>query len=348
LLQKYVDQIIDVVSKTGEVTHGTLLTSGKSDQIVLRQSDGSLRSILLANAAEIRYPTLPEGLITKPTLHWLVNSDGAGERETEVAYLTSGLSWRADYVLLLNNAGTKADLDAWVTLDNSSGASYKNAKLKLIAGEVHRAQPPRNFGARNLAVDMMATAATKQFQEQAFFEYHLYTLQRPTDVLDNQTTQVSLFPSTTVGTKKIYTYDWRVNDKKVGVSSQFENTEANGLGMALPGGRVRVYQKGPDGSQEFIGEDNIDHTPKNEKVTVRVGDAFDIAAERTQKDFRRITDQVSETDYEVKLRNHKKETVEIVVVDHMPHVKINANKIEYHVTVEPEQEAVLTYTVRTS
>jgi hypothetical protein len=262
--------------------------------------------------------------------------------------------------MVLNEDNTKADLDAWVTLDNSSGASYKNAKLKLIAGQVHRAQAP---GRAMMAYDMVASRAVaapeKTFEEQSFFEYHLYTLQRPTDVLNAQTKQVSLFPSTTAGTKKVYTYDPTVNDKKIGVSAEFDNTEANGLGMPLPAGRVRLYQRSSDGSQEFIGEDNIDHTPHNEKVTVRIGDAFDIGVERTQKDLRHISAFVTEVDWEVKLRNHKKDPIEIVVVDHpggdwdviresLPHKKISSTKIEFHVTCEPEQEVVVTYTIRSS
>jgi len=360
LLQKYVDQKIEIVSKTGTVTRGTLLTAQAqpSNQIVVRQDDGTLKSILMSdNVAEIHYPTLPEGLITKPTLRWLVNSDGSGEKEAEVSYLTTGLEWKADYVMLLNEANTKADLDAWVTLDNTSGASYENAKLKLIAGQVHRAEQshapqPMEFMAR-------AAAAPKQFEEQAFFEYHLYILQRPTTILNNQTKQVSLFPSTSAGIKKIYTYDWQTNKDRVAVSAEFENSEANGLGMALPGGRVRIYQKSADGSQEFVGEDTVEHTPKNEKVTVTIGNAFDIAAEHNQLNFRRISDRVGETDYEVKLRNHKKEAVDVVVVDHLwgdweithssvEYKKVSANKIEFRVTAQPEHEVNITYTVRTT
>lgn len=358
LLQKYVDQTIEVVAKNGDIVRGTLMTAtgGQTGQFVLKQSDGSLRSILMENAAEIRYPNLPDGLITKPTLRWLVRSDDAAQKETEVSYLTSGISWRADYVMLLNEANTRADVDAWVTLDNKSGADYVNAKLKLIAGTVHRAPQPRVAKAdRMMAMEMAAPGGG--FEERAFFEYHLYTLQRPTDVLDRQTKQVSLFPSTSAAIKKVFTYDWQVDNDNVTVFAEFENKEANGLGMALPAGRVRVYQTNPEGGQEFIGEDNIEHTPKNEKVTVRIGNVFDVAAERTQKDYRRISDRVSEIDFEVKLRNHKKETVEIVVVDHFggdweiiresqPHQKPSASKCEFRVTVEPEKEFVLTYTVR--
>jgi hypothetical protein len=357
LLQKYVDNKVEVATKDGGVSRGTLLTSG--DQIVLRQDDGTIKSIIMAdNVTEIRYPNLPQGLITRPTLGWLVNSNADATKETEVSYLTTGLSWRADYVMLLDEANTHADLDAWVTLNNTSGASYPNAQLKLIAGSVHRAEQPHAPRAVMMEMGMKADVAGGQgFQEKSFFEYHLYTLQRPTDVLNNQTKQVSLFPSTSMAVRKVYTYDWQRSADHVAVSSEFENKEENGLGMALPAGRVRVYQKSSDGGQEFIGEDNIDHTPKNEKVTVQIGNAFDLAAERTQKDYRRISSTVSETDIELKLRNHKKETVEIIVVDHfygdwdimkssLDYKKVSASKVEFRVTVAPEQEATLTYTVR--
>jgi hypothetical protein len=360
LLQKYIDKQLEVISKDGTVTTGKLLSSGggvAGGQLVLQQNDGSIRSILLENATEIRYPNLPEGLITRPTLRWLVRADNAGSKETEVAYLTGGLSWRADYVLVLNEKNTQADVAGWVTLTNTSGASYKDAKLKLIAGEVNRVQERPTFE-RMAKYDMLAAqGAAPQFEEQAFFEYHLYTLQRATSVLDQQTKQVSLFPNTMTTTKKIFEFDPQRKANRVGVSIEFENREASGLGMPLPAGRVRLYQRGPDQSQEFIGEDNIQHTPKNEKVRVRVGEAFDIAVERKQMDVRRISPHVSETDFEVKLRNHKEIDVEIIVIDNfygdweitrssLEYTKISATRVEFKVAAKSEQEVTVTYTVR--
>jgi hypothetical protein len=359
LLQKYIDRDIEVVTKDG-VTKGTLLTSSwgtQGSQVVLQQSDGSVRSILQDNIMEIRYPELPGGLITKPTLRWLVNAKDGGSKDAEVSYLTGGLSWRADYVLVMNTANTRTDVDAWVTIDNTSGASYHDAKVKLIAGEVHRAPTPRQPVPMYAATMRMEGKAAPQFEEQAFFEYHLYTLQRPATVADNQTKQISLFPSTSANLRKIYEFDYQKKSDRVGVSVEFENREENGLGMALPAGRVRVYQKGPDGSQEFLGEDNVEHTPKNENVRVQIGNAFDIIAERTQTDFRQISGLTTETDIQVKLRNHKKEAVDIVVVDYFwgdweitkksaDFVKVSSRKVEFTMHVEPEQETTLTYTVR--
>ncbi|MCB9368686.1 MAG: DUF4139 domain-containing protein [Calditrichaeota bacterium] len=355
LLQKYVDQDIQVIVENGDLVSGKLLTSSGSN-IVVQSSDGTLRSLLTESIQEIRYPKLPEGLITRPTLRWLVNAPSSAKQEAEVSYLTGGMSWNADYVLVIDESN-KADLSAWVTLNNTSGASYKDAKLKLIAGEVHRAQPPAPSYNKMVRMEAMAMDGGAQFSEKSFFEYHLYTLERPTDVLDNQTKQVSLFPDANLQTKRIYEYDYSKNSDKVSVSLEFQNSEVNDLGMPLPAGRVRVFQNDTDGSQEFIGEDNIDHTPRDEKVRVTIGNAFDIAVERAQMDYRRITDRVSEQDIQVKLRNHKKETVTVVVVEHswgdwevtkssLPVRKVNARQFEFDAQCNPDQEVVLTYTIR--
>ncbi|MBU1919737.1 DUF4139 domain-containing protein, partial [bacterium] len=267
-------------------------------------------------------------------------------------------SWRADYVLVIGEKPSDpADLSAWVTVNNNCGNSFKSAKLKLIAGEVNRVQ--QQLKAQYMrAAPMMEDAGASGFEERSFFEYHLYTLQRPTDLLDQQTKQVSLFPTTTINTKRIYEYDWRRKNDRVGVSIEFKNEKANGLGMAIPAGRVRIYQEDTDGSEEFIGEDNVEHTPKDEKIRVRTGEAFDIAVERLEKNYRRITDRVSERDYEVKLRNHKEEAVEVVVVDYLygdweilqsshAYDKVSSRKVEFTIPVAPDKETLLTYTVRT-
>jgi len=357
LLQKYVDQHVEVITETGELADGTLLTASPQN-IVLQSKDGSLRSLLTESVQEVRFPKLPEGLITRPTLRWLVNSPSGGKKETEVSYLTGGMNWNADYVCVIDESN-KADIGAWVTLNNTSGASYKDAKLKLIAGEVHRAQPPRPkyFDIAMAERAMQATDGGNQFSEKSFFEYHLYTLERPTDVLDNQTKQVSLFPNAAVQTKRIYEYNPQRRNDRVAVSLEFQNSKENDLGIPLPAGRVRVFQRDTDGSQEFIGEDNIEHTPRDEKVRVEIGNAFDIAVERTQKDYRQISTYAYEQDIEVKLRNRKAESVTVVVVDHawgeweilrssMPHRKVSAYEFEFDVKADPDKEVVLTYTIR--
>ena len=355
LLEKYVDETIEVVNEKGDVVTGKLLTSSGST-IVLQTNDGSLRSLLMESIQEVRYPKLPSGLITRPTLRWLVNAPNGGNQEAEVSYLTGGMNWNADYVAVIDESN-KADLSAWVTLNNMSGASYMDAKLKLIAGEVHRAQAPMQKYNDMMRVETLAMDGGSQFSEKSFFEYHLYTLERQTDLLDNQTKQVSLFPNAAVQTKRIYEYDYSRNNDKVSVSLEFLNSKDNQLGIPLPAGRVRVFQKDTDGSQEFIGEDNLDHTPRDEKVRVTIGNAFDIAVERAQKDYRQISDRVYEQDIEVKLRNRKNEAVTVVVVEHswgdwsvtkssLPLRKVNANQFEFDIAAEPDKEVVLTYTIR--
>lgn len=355
LLEKYVDQNVEVITENGDLASGKLM-SNAGQSIILQMNDGSLRSLLAESIQEVRFPKLPAGLITRPTLRWLVNSPAGGAREAEVSYLTGGMSWNADYVAVIDESN-RADFSAWVTLNNNSGASYRNAMLKLIAGEVHRAQAPRPKFDRAYAAMEMAMDGGAQFSEKSFFEYHLYTLERPTDLLDRQTKQVSLFPDASVQNRRIYEYDYSRSTDRVSVSLEFLNSKDNQLGIPLPAGRVRVFQRDNDGSQEFIGEDNIEHTPRDEKVRLTIGNAFDIAVERVQKEYRRISDRVSEQDIEVKLRNRKKETVTIVVVDQawgdweitkssLPVRKVSASKFEFDVEARPDQEVVLTYTIR--
>lgn len=362
LLEKYIDQEIEVVDKNGGLAKGILLSYGSGmsgGQIVLKQNDGSLRSILMANAADVRYPSLPEGLITKPTLRWLIDAESGGAKETEVAYLTGGLSWRADYVMVVNEKNDHADLDAWVTINNSCGATFKDAKLKLIAGEPNRVHAAPTYAMMDgMRAEAMMSKAAPQFEEKSFFEYHLYTLQRPATVQNNQTKQISLFPSASFAVKKIYEYDPQRDNDRVSVSVKFDNKQENGLGIAIPAGLVRVYQEGPDGSQEFIGEDRVLHTPRNEEMRVTIGKAFDVVVERTQKDYRQISNRITEMDIEVKVRNRKSDKIDVLVFDNfwgdweiirssITGKKSSANKIEFTVPVGPDQETILTYTVRT-
>jgi hypothetical protein len=246
-----------------------------------------------------------------------------------------------------------------VSVDNRSGATYVDAKVKLIAGEVHRVReeriPPRM--AKGYAVE--AAAGAPQFEEKAFFEYHLYTLLRPATIKDNEIKQVSLFPSTGVKVDKIYTYDGARYEDKVRVELEFKNSEAAGLGMPLPQGKIRVYKEDVDKALEFVGEDKIDHTPKDEKVRVFLGNAFDIKGERQKMDFKKITDDVTDETYQIKLRNHKEEAVEVVVVEHLwsytqweireashPYEKKDATTIEFKIGLDKDQEVILNYTVR--
>ena len=365
ILQKYVDEQIELFTRSagseaeGKSYKGRLL-SYSNDNVTLQEPGGAIRIVRLDEVRDLYFPTLPEGLITKPTLVWLLDSQVDGKRKAEVSYLTGGINWHAEYVAVVDQKDENLELGGWVSIDNRSGATYKEAKVKLIAGEVHRVREERipRAAKAEMMFDMAATGAP-QFEEKAFFEYHLYTLLRPATIKDNEIKQVSLFPSTDVSVKKIFTYDGARYDKKVRVELEFKNSESAGLGMPLPLGKIRVYKEDVDKALEFVGEDRIDHTPKDEKVRVFLGNAFDIVGERQKIDFRKITDDVTDESYRIKLRNHKEEAVEVVVVEHLygyteweiresslPYEKKDASTIEFKVNLAPDEEAVLTYTVR--
>lgn len=365
ILEKYVDKEIELFTKSGDTKgeeksyKGTLL-SYSNDNVTIQEPTGAIRIIRLDEVVDLYFPSLPEGLITRPTLVWFLDSQVSGKKKAEVSYLTSGINWHAEYVAVVDQKDENLELAGWVSIDNRSGASYQDAKVKLIAGEVHRvaeAPVPTRMG-KGFVAEM---AAAPQFEEKPFFEYHLYTLMRPATIKDNEIKQVSLFPSAGVKTNKIYTYDGLQDDKNVRVELEFKNAQSEGLGMPLPEGKIRVYQADEDKSLEFVGEDKIDHTPKDEKVRVFLGNAFDIVGERQKSNFKQISDDVSEESYQIKLRNHKEEPVEVVVVEHLysyvqweitessiPYDKKDASTIEFKVQLAKDQEVTVNYTVRYS
>ena len=360
ILEKYLDKNIQILTKDGKFYEGALL-SYASDNLTLREKENSIRIVNRAQVIDLSFPKLPEGLITRPTLVWLLDSKIQGRQKTEASYLTNGINWHAEYVAVVDKEDKNLELSGWVSIDNRSGATYPNAKLKLIAGEVHRVEErvvrPLYKGEAEMALGM----APPTFEEKPFFEYHLYTLQFPSTVKDNEIKQISLFPNSTVRVKKIYVYDGARAPKKVKVNLEFMNSKAEGLGMPLPKGKIRVYKEDVDKSMEFVGEDQINHTPKDEKVRVYVGDAFDIVGERTRTNFHKISDNVMEETYQIKLRNHKEEKVEVTVVEHLypytnweisennfKYEKKDASTIEFKIPLEKNQEQIVNYKVRYS
>lgn len=370
LLDKFVGKQITLVlrhyqnnTETFEPVQATLLSNNGGQvwringQIVINPS----------NIAEMRFPDLPKNLVATPTLVWDVENRETGSQTVEASYLTAGMNWRADYVLLVNADDTKGDLQGWVTLTNSSGATFEDARLQLVAGDVNRVQEqPRTYDA--LRAGALAKSES-EFQEQGFFEYHLYTLQRPTTIRDNETKQVSLLEAAGFEVKKEfvlngqrYYYTGYNNPgqpikEKVGVYMQFRNSQQNKLGMPLPAGTVRLYKKDDKGNQQFIGEDRINHTPKDEDVRVKVGDAFDIVAERKQTDYKVIARNVYEYAYEIKIRNHKDGPVNVIVNEpiggdwEMISSTFEAKKTaafaaQFNVPVAKDGEATLSYRVR--
>ena len=270
------------------------------------------------------FPEVPENLISKPTLLWRLDAAG-GTQRVEVSYLTNSLNWKADYVMVLNEDDDAAALTGWVTLTNQSGAAYEGARLQLVAGDVQRVSG-REEEIRGMMMADAVRQAAPGFSEQGFFEYHLYTLGRPADVLDNEQKQVTLLEADEFEVEKrlIFrgaTHYYRgqhgqvTSNQKVGVFLDFENSEHAGLGMPLPKGTVRVYKRDDSGAQQFIGEDLIDHTPRDERVRIKMGEAFDVVGDRRQMDYTVVSGCVAESSWRVDLRNHKDEAVRVTLME---------------------------------
>jgi hypothetical protein len=374
ILQKYLDQNIALVTEDGTQYSGKLLSG--SDDIILQSDDGQVTTVKLARVRELKFPTLPGGLITKPTLVWLVSAAKEGNHDTQVTYMTNGINWRANYVVVVNRDDTAMNLNGWVTIDNQSGATYEEANLKLVAGDVRRVTPVPTARDGAPAPTATAKAGEQQFVQQDIFEYKLYSLQRPTTIRNRETKQIEFASATNVGITKLFVYDggaayrfygYQITDPnygktsgtKVAVMIEFKNSEQNKLGIPLPKGTMRVYKADADGSNQFIGEDNIDHTPKDELIRLTIGNAFDVVGERKQINFTKVSDRVIEETYEIKLRNHKKEAVEVRVVEHLfrwsdwqilkatqDYTKLDTQTIEFRVKVAPDSESVVNYTVR--
>lgn len=368
LLNKYINRQVQVITKNGQVYRGNLL-SYSSQQLIIEGKKGNISMVNRENIRDITFAEIPEGLILKPTLVLEIENRKADTHLLQLKYITDGIGWKADYVAELSPDDKSMDLTGWVTIDNKSGATYKDAKLKLIAGYVRKIQKYVRYEERNM---MKAVAAAPQFEEKAFFEYHIYTLKRPTTIKNNQTKQIMFLSSSNIPVKKKYVYDgavrkyyhynnWRnlpYNDK-VDVYIVFENRKENNLGMPLPKGKVRFYKKDTDKTVQFIGEDNIDHTPKNEKVELTIGKAFDIKGERKITNHKEISSRVYQDTYQIKLRNHKKEKVQINVIEHLygdweilesshKYEKVDANTIKFVVDAFPEKEVIITYTAQYS
>lgn len=363
LLEKYVGRTVKVYrynSVTGREEEYDAEVLSVNQGTILRIGD----EITYNFPGRFSFPEIPDNLIAKPTLVWLLDSQEDRQR-VEVAYLTGNLNWKADYVLVLNEEDTLGDLTGWVTLTNQSGASYENAQLKLVAGDVQRV---RSDVQRRMMADAFQVSGEAQFQEESFFEYHLYTLQRPTTLLQNEQKQVTLLEGSEIGIDKrliFYgaaayyrgSYGEVVSNQKVGVYLDIQNTVENNLGMPLPRGIVRVYKSDPSGSQQFIGEDQIDHTPRGERVRVKMGEAFDVVGDRRQMEYDVISRCVSESAWEVKLRNHKDDAAEVQAIEpvggdwdlissNYQAERLDAHTFRFTVTVPAGEEVTIAYRVR--
>lgn len=356
ILQRFVDSEVDLVLKEGDTKSGTLL-SFEGGALVLRDANGGVSLVQREQVVDVRLPRLPEGLRTRPTLVWSLQSDNGGQQPVELSYLTGGINWHAEYVAVTNQNDSEISLSAWISLENNSGATYPDAQLQLIAGEVNRVRPPVVFQKGGAMAERTMAMDSQGFEEESFFEYHLYTLDRRTTIADRETKQVSLFPTAEAPVDKIYEYRGQIAPTKVSVVLETENSEERGLGMPLPAGKVRTYKEDARGQLQFVGEDMIDHTPKNEKVRLRMGNAFDVVGERTVLSQNRISDRVQEQEIEVKIRNRKEESIEVLVEETFygdwditksthPHEKKDARTAEFRLPVGADQETVLRFTVR--
>ena len=332
--------------------------------------DSKTGEIVLDPVGTVVVKNIPDGLISKPSLLWDLQADKAGRQEIELSYITQGMNWTSDYVLTLND-GNRADLQGWATLTNSSGTEYKNAKLKLLAGDVNRVQQNRPEAMAAAGAVLRMTKADS-FQEESLFEYHLYTLQRPTTLQNNETKQVSLLEGAGVPyTRKLivdatrnfgryYPSEGAIGEGNIQpqVRVEFENKLKNGLGMPMPAGRIRVYQRDKGGSIQFIGEDQIGHTPKDESISLVLGRAFDVVSSRKRTNFRRINDRAFSESFEIEVRN-RKDTAEVVHVverhysdwkvtdKNQEFVKVDSDTMDFTVNLKANEVKKVIYTVET-
>ena len=371
LLDKYVGRKVKVIKTnpaTGAETVEEATVLSANGGMVLQFPD----RIESHPPGRLAFQAVPENLRDRPTLVVSLHTPDSGSQELELSYLTGGLGWKADYVAELSAKDDKLDLNGWVTLTNQSGTSYRNAKLQLVAGDVNRVREEVGYALRDGRIPMPAMAPAPSMKEEGLFEYHLYTLGRPTTMADNQTKQVALLSASNAAVRKElmlkgadYYYRSSVGDigqkLKVGVFVEFDN-KGKGLGVPLPKGIVRVYKKDASGNAQFVGEDRIDHTPKNETVRLKLGEAFDVTADKKQTDFQKLSgtgryNYVFEEAFQVVLKNATDEAVTVRVVEPIPgdwemlseshpHAKEAANTATWKVTVPGSGKATLNYRVR--
>ena len=370
LLQKYVGREVTLV-RAEKDAGSTKWVETKA--LLLADNNGPVwkvgNEIVTGMGADsYRFPDLPGNLYSRPTLVWTLDNRGANAQKVEASYLTNNMSWSADYVLTVTRDERSADLDGWVTLSNNSGVAYDNAKLQLVAGEIHQVSPSAN-GLQVYAKVQREAVAAPQFQQEAFSEYHLYSLERRTSIQNNESKQISLLNGTGVPVEKYLIvegqpYYYR-NPQGIGnaipqpvkVYYRFKNDQKSQLGMPLPAGTVRVYQADSKGGIQFVGEDAISHTPKDETVKIYIGNAFDVVCERKQTDYKKLASNLYEMEYEITLRNHKDGPVNVevrepvggdweVVNSNFKPEKLDATTIGFQVPVEKDGSATLTYRVR--
>jgi hypothetical protein len=369
LLDKYIGKKIKLVNfnqyqDKKETVEATLLSNNNGQ--VYRIND----EIYCGHPGEKVLPKLPDNLVATPTLTWLVSNKSAKPHRLEVSYLASAIGWSADYVLSLDKNDAAGNLSGWVSVDNNSGAMYKDARLKLVAGEVNRVSgyDRDKVGRLSKAKADFFTAEAPRFEEKAFFEYHIYDLAGTTTLKDKQKKQIRLLEAPAVKVKKEFlindianytarTFRDQKEKKPVNVFVSFFNSKENGCGMPLPAGTMRIYKKDAGESLQFVGEDRIEHTPKDETVRLKIGEAFDIVAEKTQTDFKELSSKLYESEWEITIRNHKDQDVSVGIVEpvggnwkitqnNRPFKKLDAFTIRFDVSVPKDQSATVIYRIQ--
>jgi hypothetical protein len=358
LLDKYIDRDIGVVTQDGELLKGTLL-SFDPNQLVLKTPKGVDLLPRAGNVKDVQFSALPGGLLTRPTLVWQLDAKNDGRELVKVAYRARQMTWRVDYRARVNQAGDRMDLGGWVTVTNNTGTTFKDAQVKLLAGDVNLVNPgeqPQSGGGGGGDKDVNKK---EPFSEKSFADYHLYEMGRPATLKSAETKQIELLDVPNVPVERVY--EFRSGETKVAVALRFKNAEetAKGLGIPLPKGPVRVFQRDADGELEFAGGDAIDHTPKDETLSLRLGYAFDLAGERKQL-AQRNGFHWDEQDWEIKLRNHTPAAVKIDAVENVngssmnwtmvkesrAHTVRDVNTLVFPVELKANSEATVTYTIR--
>ncbi len=358
ILDKYSGKQINIVTDKGEKISGKLL-SVNGNSLVLRKKKGGLLMLPDFSKYTLSVNKLPEGLITKPTLEYLVESKSSGKKQIELSFSTAGMNWHGEYVAVLNDSDTKINLNSWVSITNQSGADYKNAKLKLVAGDINRAQ-------ENKPMPMYMTAKSydsesrPQIEERAFFEYHIYDLPELTTLRNNEQKQIAFISGENITAHKQFAYTcYLFNEEKkenAEVNITFENSKKNNLGIPLPAGKIRLFKKDKN-SLELIGEDYIKHTPKDEKISLKVGKAFDVLVSMTNTKRERISKRVTELTREIKIDNHKDKKIEVainqimqgdwkIISSNFDYKKKSSKSAEFIIPVKADKSEILKFTVR--
>lgn len=365
LLRKYVGKEITVIRShpiTGVETAEKATVLAANEGVVLRYAD----RIETGVSGRIAYGSVPANLRDRPTLSLVLDSGKAGNQEAELMYLANQVSWKADYIANVNAAGDRMQLNGWVTLTNQSGTAFENARLQLVAGTLNRVREALASSTYEMRVRSAPAAAAPMAQEK-IGDYHLYTLERPTTILENQTKQVALLSADNIPVKREYVlqqpggfwwYQSARSDMQKGLKPsiflRFEN-KGGELGMPLPAGVIRAYIKDSRGGAQFVGEDRIAHTAKGEKLSIRLGEAFDLTADRVQTDYKRVSDRSSQSSYRIELRNADSKPATVIVREPLQgdweitsesqrHTKESAGSAVWEVKIPAEGKAVLEYT----